>query len=200
MSLEAKIRSEIERLRKLEEKAFGPRHGKYDFYDYLEGVWDLYLKWKKLGRPNPAQVGLHLCTNSSSGRTPIRPGRSSMRHRRKTLRTKASGREPSNMRREIGLRLKSVGLRKFLEGNGGPAGCAGKGATRRSGEKTEGSFKLGAAAIPHRVARAYSCGHRVRVAQSLIFIRRLCRCGQQPPEKDAFSDGQNSPGIRRSGL
>ena len=106
MSLEEKIRSEIERLRKLEEKAFGPRHGKYDFYDYLEGCGSSISSGKKLGRLNPAQIGLHLCTNSSSGRTPIRPGRSSMPHRRKALRTKASGREPSNMRRERGLRLK----------------------------------------------------------------------------------------------
>src|SRR6185312_16317616 len=46
VSLEEKIRGEIEKLRILEEKAFGPRHGKYDFYVYLEKVWELYLSWK----------------------------------------------------------------------------------------------------------------------------------------------------------
>ena len=50
MSLEEEIRDEIERLRALEEKAFGPRHGKYDFYDYLEEVWELYSKWKEANK------------------------------------------------------------------------------------------------------------------------------------------------------
>ena len=44
MSLKEKRTNEIEHLRKLAEKAFGSQHGRYDFYDYLEGVWELYLK------------------------------------------------------------------------------------------------------------------------------------------------------------
>ena len=50
MSLGEKIRSEIEVLRALEERAFGPRHGKFDFYDYLDGVWKLYSKWKEANK------------------------------------------------------------------------------------------------------------------------------------------------------
>ena len=30
----------------IRKKCFGPRHKKTDFYEYLEGVFDLYLMWK----------------------------------------------------------------------------------------------------------------------------------------------------------
>ena len=36
----------ITKLARLEEKCFGPRHKKTDFYEYLEGVLKLYLVWK----------------------------------------------------------------------------------------------------------------------------------------------------------
>jgi len=46
MSLRADREIEIDVLRKVEKKGFGPRHGKTDFYEYLEAVWELYRKWK----------------------------------------------------------------------------------------------------------------------------------------------------------
>lgn len=36
---------EVERLRKLERKSFGPRHGRTDFYEYLGRVFENYIWW-----------------------------------------------------------------------------------------------------------------------------------------------------------
>jgi len=50
MSADEKTKREIEVLRKIEEKVFGPRHGKTDFYEYLEAVLKLYADWKAGGK------------------------------------------------------------------------------------------------------------------------------------------------------
>jgi len=36
---EVKLRAKIDELRRLEQKAFGPRHGKTDSYNYLKAVY-----------------------------------------------------------------------------------------------------------------------------------------------------------------
>lgn len=41
------IEQEIEKLRRLEKKAFGLNHRRFDFYDYLEAAHELHCKWKK---------------------------------------------------------------------------------------------------------------------------------------------------------
>jgi hypothetical protein len=38
--------AELDRLRRLEKKAFRDRHGRMDFYKYLNAVLEVYWKWK----------------------------------------------------------------------------------------------------------------------------------------------------------
>ena len=135
MSLEEKIRGEIERLRELEEKVFGPRHGKYDFYDYLEEVWKLYLKWKiaKKIKARARQLSswykVKLRKNTHLTRAII--DASSKKH----VGDKSEWTRALKYAERNRSRVEKLGLRKFLESNGGPAGCAEKGATRRGAKK-----------------------------------------------------------------
>lgn len=41
----SEVRSEIERLRRVESHCFRPHHGRFDFYEYLEEVGRLHRKW-----------------------------------------------------------------------------------------------------------------------------------------------------------
>ena len=133
MSLEEKIRSEIEKLRKLEEKAFGPRHGKYDFYAYLEGVWELYLKWKRAKKTKARTKQL-----SSWYKFRLRKNTHPTRAIIDASSKKDVG-DKSEWTRALKYAEKSMSqtesFREFLESNGGPAGCAAKGATRRVAKK-----------------------------------------------------------------
>ena len=131
MSLEAKIRSEIERLRKLEEKAFGPRHGKYDFYDYLEEVWELYLKWKE-ARKTQSRTNRLASMYKFKLRKNTHPTRAIIdASSKKGVADKSEWTRALKYAERKRSQVEKVGLRKFLESNGGPAGCADKGATRR---------------------------------------------------------------------
>ena len=133
MSLEAKIRSEIEMLRKLEEKAFGPRHGKYDFYDYLEGVWKLYLKWKGAKKSQTRAKRI-----SSMYKFKLRRNTHPTRAIIDASSQKGVG-DKSEWTRALKYAEKNRSqiedFREFLESNGGPAGCADKGAARRAPKK-----------------------------------------------------------------
>ena len=135
MSLEEEIRDEIERLRALEEKAFGPRHGKYDFYEYLEEVWELYSKWKEA---NKAQA--HAKRLAAMYKFKLRKNTHPIRAIIDASSKKGVG-DKSEWTRALKYaarnrsQIEKVGFRKFLESNGGPAGCAAKGAERRVGKK-----------------------------------------------------------------
>ena len=135
MSLEQKIRGEIERLRKLEEKVFGPRHGKYDFYDYLEEVFRLYLKWKEIKKTQARAKQLSswykfkLRKNTHLTRAIIDASS------KKDVGDKSEWTRALKYAERNRSQVEKVGLRKFLESNGGPAGCADKGATPRVGKK-----------------------------------------------------------------
>src|ERR1700692_2239774 len=119
MSLEEKIRSEIEKLRKLEEKAFGPRHGKYDFYPYLEGVWKLFLKWKIAKKTKVRTKQL-----SSWYKFKLRKNTHPTRAIIDASSTKGVG-DKSEWTRALKYAEKNMsqieGFREFLESNGGPA-------------------------------------------------------------------------------
>jgi hypothetical protein len=135
MSLEAKIRKEIEKLVKLEERAFGARHGKCDFYDYLEGVWELYLEWKEAKRAQGRTNRL-----ASWYKIKLRKGTHPIRaiidaSSKKGVREKSRWTRALQFAEKNRSQIEKVGLREFLESNGGPAGCADKGATRRAGAK-----------------------------------------------------------------
>jgi hypothetical protein len=49
----------IERLSNLEDDAFQPRHGRYDFYKYLDAVLKVYLQWtdEEARKTRAKQVG-----------------------------------------------------------------------------------------------------------------------------------------------
>jgi hypothetical protein len=135
MSPEAKIRSEIEVLRELEEKAFGPRHGKFDFYDYLEGAWKLYSKWKEANKAQTRAKRL-----ASMYKFKLRKNTHPIRALLDASSTKDVG-DKSEWARALKYaernrsQVEKVGFRHFLESNGGPAGCADKGAAPRVAKK-----------------------------------------------------------------
>jgi hypothetical protein len=131
MSPEEKIRGKIERLRALEAEAFGPRHGKYDFYDYLEEVWKLYSKWKEANKAHARAKRL-----AAMYKFKLRKNTHPIRAIIDASSTKGVG-DKSEWARALKYgeknrsQVEKVGLKRFLESNGGPAGCAAKGARRR---------------------------------------------------------------------
>ena len=135
MSLEEKIRGEIGGLRALEEKAFGPRHGKYEFYDYLEKVWELYSKWKEA---NKAQIRAKRL--ASMYKFKLRKNTHPIRAIIDASSTKDVG-DKSEWTRALKYaesnrsQVEKMGCRDFLESNGGPAGCADKGAAPRAAKR-----------------------------------------------------------------
>ena len=135
MSLEEKIRGEIQGLCALEGKAFGPRHGKYDFYDYLEKVWELYSKWKEA---NKAQIRAKRL--ASMYKFKLRKNTHPIRAIIDASSTKHVG-DKSEWTRALKYveknrsQVEKMGCRHFLESNGGPAGCADKGAAPRAAKR-----------------------------------------------------------------
>jgi hypothetical protein len=128
MTVRADREREIERLRQLETKAFGRRHGKHDFYDYLEAVWKLYLKWRR--------------ENKSKGRSEqlAKFYKDKVRLRKNTHPIRAIIDASSDVDAQVksrwtralqylernAARVAKVGFRKFIEETGGIIGCAGK--------------------------------------------------------------------------
>lgn len=126
MSSEAKRKNEIERLRKLEQHAFRQRHGKLDFYRYLEAVWVLYCEWKadRKRTAHKNQVadlyGIKLRTNTRAIRVII-DASSEQDVRVKSRWVRAL--QHANRNRS---QVEKFGFKKFMQRNGGPAGCARK--------------------------------------------------------------------------
>jgi hypothetical protein len=131
MSIKAKRAGEIEKLRKLEKEAFGPRHGKNDFYRYLEEVWKLYRNWKlvKKSKARAKQLAEYYDIKLRKNTSPIRAiidASSGQDARVKSRWTRALQYLEKNARQANG-----IGFREFVEDNGGVIGCA----TRMSGLK-----------------------------------------------------------------
>ena len=73
----SETRAAITKLARLEKKCFGPRHKKTDFYEYLEGVLDLYLMWKDRNCAGKAAKGV--LAELYPGRVEIRRGTHTIR-------------------------------------------------------------------------------------------------------------------------
>jgi hypothetical protein len=60
----------IKRLSKLEDDAFLPRHGRYDFYKYLEAVLKVYWQWTddRAAKTRGEQLGVLVALAPRSGR------------------------------------------------------------------------------------------------------------------------------------
>ena len=117
---------EIERLRRLERKAFGPRHKKTGFYDYLEAVWKLYLKWKAA---NKRLVRARQLAELYKDKVKLRKNTHTIR----AIIDASSDADPQVKSRwtralqyveKNAARVEQVGFQKFIEDNGGVYGCA----------------------------------------------------------------------------
>ena len=132
MSIRSEINREIEALKELEKKAFGPRHGKTDCHRYLEGVLKLYRKWKeqknrKTRKEQLAEIyKIKLRKNTHTIRAII-DASSEQDATDKSRWTRALQYVERNA-----TEVDKVGFRKFIEGNGGSAGCARGIAKRRT--------------------------------------------------------------------
>jgi hypothetical protein len=139
MSVREKRANEIERLRKLAEEAFGPQHGRYDFYDYLKGVWELYLKWKadkklkarskQLAKFYKDKVKLRKNTHPIRAIIDASCGKGPDDKDDKSEWTRALQYLDKNL-----AQVQEVGFRKFIADNRGPYGCARRVARRRKGK------------------------------------------------------------------
>lgn len=132
MSIKAKLTGEIDRLRKLEEKAFGPRHGKNEFYDYLEEVWKLYQKWKvvKKSKIRAKKLAEYYEIKWRKNTHPIRviiDASSEQDAQVKSRWTRALQYVAKN-----GAQVGKMGFRTFIEGNGGVYGCSRGDARQRT--------------------------------------------------------------------
>jgi hypothetical protein len=136
----SEAKAAITKLARLEKKCFGPRHKKTDFYDYLNGVFDLYLMWKDrnfagnaakevLAELYPRSVkvrkGTHTirCIIDASS-----PGINALTEEDKEAEEKKRSRWTNTLRYAVQNRatVKEIGLGGFFGRNGGVAGCATK--------------------------------------------------------------------------
>jgi hypothetical protein len=132
MSLKAKRDREVEELRELEKKAFGPRHGKTDFYEYLEAVWNRYLKWKgdNKRQARKKQLAKFYKVKLRKNTHPIRAIIDASSEQDADV--KSEWTRALKYLEKNAAQIKKVGFRKFVDSNGGIAGCANKGAKRRA--------------------------------------------------------------------
>jgi hypothetical protein len=134
MSIRSEINREIEALKELEKKAFGPRHGKTDYYHYLRGVLELYRKWKEeknrktrkeqLAKFYTDRVKLRKSTNAIRAIIDASSEQDAMVKSRWTRALQYVERNAAE--------ADKAGFGKFIEGNGGIAGCARSIAKRRT--------------------------------------------------------------------
>jgi hypothetical protein len=120
----ASIRRKIEKIRKAEQQAFGPRHKRTAFYDYLKTI---YVAWdwtdpaesKRVGRAVAALYGIVSRQNKSPLRSVIdATTKISDRHVKSRW---AQALEYAVAKKVPGRRFKT-----FLQNNGGVIGCEGK--------------------------------------------------------------------------
>jgi hypothetical protein len=125
MSSEENRRKEIEALKKVEQEAFGPRHGKFDFYKFLELVWRLYREWKAAGKSKrrARQVARLYKIKLRKSTHPIRVIIDASSERRSDVKSRWT--RALQFVDQNRSQVEEAGFREFMEGNGGPSGCAG---------------------------------------------------------------------------
>jgi hypothetical protein len=117
------IKTKIEELRALEKQGFGPRHGKTDYYEYLEAVFN-FCDWTK---PNAsARVARRVAklydVKTRVGKTPMRTvidATSKQDRQVKSLWARA-------LEYAVAKKVCGEAFIEFLEENGGVARCAAK--------------------------------------------------------------------------
>jgi hypothetical protein len=139
------LRGTHRRLRKAAKTAFGPEHGRFDFYDYLDLVLKTYWSWerrripKRLGR----QFGALFGVSPRKGRTPLHYLVGATSHGDEPMHSAAAKKiETRDSRWVNGLRyaakhraaVQKKGLREFC---GGIAGCADEFYFEQSGKSSK---------------------------------------------------------------
>jgi hypothetical protein len=119
---EVAIKLKIKELRRLEKQAFGQRHGKTDFYDYLKAV---YNAWDWSDAKTASRVGRQvakLCKiEARKNKSPIRiviDATSNAQDRQ------AKSRWTQALEYAIRKKVRGTAFKNFLRKNGGPSGCA----------------------------------------------------------------------------
>lgn len=123
-----KARLEIEELRVIEKKVFGRRHGKADFYRYLEAVLKLYTVWKVAGKVKQRIKRLaRLYKDEIKLRKNTHPMRAIIdASSRQNPQVKSRWTRALEYAAKNGAQVNKAGFKQFLKDNGGPAGCATK--------------------------------------------------------------------------
>jgi hypothetical protein len=125
---EVQLRAKIEELRRLEQKAFGPRHGKTDFHKYLKGVFN---KWDwadpKVSRRVGRRVAKLYKIDTRKNKTPIHVViDATCKQDRQTKSRWAQAVEYA-----VATGARGDAFKKWLKKNGGVYGCATKMAALR---------------------------------------------------------------------
>lgn len=130
MSLKIDRAAEIDRLRVLEKKAFGSRHGRTDFYDYLEAVLLLYRSWKinKKSKARMQQLAKYHEVKLRKNTHPIRAIIDASSEKSADVRSRWT-RALQFVARNA-HEVERLGVREFIEVNGGIYGCARKSVKR----------------------------------------------------------------------
>ena len=130
------LRAKINRLARLEKRAFGRRSGQFDFYNYLEAVLRMYWSWeddgaRKTRREKVAKLygiparkgrkGLHVLIEATSQQN------SQTKNRWVQALQFAAKHRPG---------IEKKGFEAFCQANGGIAGCAREWAARKKSLKT----------------------------------------------------------------
>lgn len=139
----------ITKLERLEKMAFGPRHKKTDFYEYLDGVLKLYFRWKD--RRYAGKETRRVLAELYAGKVKIRrgthtirciidassPGINALTKEDKEAEEKKRSCWTNALRFAVRNRatVEQIGLGGIFGRNGGPAGCATQWAAIAKGRK-----------------------------------------------------------------
>src|ERR1700730_16589133 len=135
------LKSKLKELRRLEKWAFRPRHGRFDFYEYLKGIYNL-CDWTD--KKNTGRIGQRVENLRNlqvrAGTNPIRividATSSSQKRDEKSEWAQA-------LQYAIRKKTRGAAFKNFLKRNGGPSGCAKKMAALRK-KKLASKQSLGA--------------------------------------------------------
>ena len=116
---------EIDRLTDLEKLAFGKRHGKNDFYKYLEAVLKEYWRWRGDGERKSHRVQLASIKNISSrkGRTTLHVLIEATSDQEARVRNRWVQGLRFAQRRKNRSAIEKNGLKIFCKKYGGISGC-----------------------------------------------------------------------------
>jgi hypothetical protein len=131
----AELKSKLKELRRLEKRAFRPRHGRKDFYEYLNGVYNL-CDWTDSGvsQRHEREVARLCDLNVRAGTIPIRividaTASSQERH--------VKSRWAQALQYALAKKTPPNHFKRFLDENGGVEACKRKMAALRKKKRSQ---------------------------------------------------------------